>query len=151
MVMVYAVTNSTTARPALILNWMPDLGEWIPSVTQPPVFCWDDLTGLAEEVERCQEASKKITNAWNGYRVAKPGAKGIETWEAYQGALAAHYFRMYEPEDPKPSPAEELVHDIQTKMHSPSPEVLRKIVDQITQDLVPGKPRWKLPPKREDE
>lgn len=117
MVMVYAVVARTTARPVLVLNWLSDLGEWVPSVTQPQAFCWDDLSGLAEEVERCQEASQRILNAWKDYKLKKNGSQEEEAWEAYQGVLAGHYFRMYEPES-APSSLDELAQEIQKKKHT---------------------------------
>jgi hypothetical protein len=71
-------------------RWVKGIG-WQPFVIQPFVFCLDDVEHTAEEIRRSVLGKYETYKKWTAFLLSK----SEKLWKAYQGAHAAHYFRMY--------------------------------------------------------
>lgn len=71
-------------------SWRTGKG-WCLLVRQPTISTRHDLgTGL-EEIQRCQAGNSAADEAFEKFKKVKTN----KNWAAYQGALAAHFFRLY--------------------------------------------------------
>lgn len=78
-------------------QWVQGVG-WRGSIMQPFTFCYDDIEHMTDELKRCLQGSTKAQEQWEKYLQDKSEA----SWQAYQGAIAAHGFRMYQGEGESP-------------------------------------------------
>lgn len=77
-------------------QWVQGMG-WQPSIMQPFTFCPDDVLHMVDELKRCIQGTAETKSRWEDFQTVKTN----KAWQAYQGARAAHAFRMYSP-DPIP-------------------------------------------------
>lgn len=85
-VYVWDMDNSHIAT----FSWRKGKG-WCLLVRQPTTFTRHDLDTGLEEIKRCQAGIKAADEAFGKFKKAKTN----KNWAAYQGALAAHFFRLY--------------------------------------------------------
>jgi len=71
-------------------SWRKGKG-WCLLVRQPTLFAQHDLKMAVEEIQRCEAGIEAADQAWEKFKKAKTN----KNWAAYQGALAAHFFRLY--------------------------------------------------------
>ena len=74
-------------------QWVQDVG-WRASIAQPVTFCPDDVVHMVDELRQCLQGAIETGVRWEDFQ----NAKSDKTWGAYQGARAAHAFRMYRPD-----------------------------------------------------
>jgi len=72
------------------LSWRKKQG-WCLMVRQPATYTRHDLGHAIEEMRRCQAGILAVNKAWERYKKSKTN----KNWAEYQGALAAHFFRLY--------------------------------------------------------
>ena len=72
------------------LSWRKKQG-WCLMVRQPVTYTRHDLGHVIEEIRRCQAGIVAVKKAWECFKRAKTNKR----WAEYQGALAAHFFRLY--------------------------------------------------------
>jgi hypothetical protein len=81
------------------LHWTKRVG-WGLYVMQPPTYTQHDLQFALEELQRTSKARRAVVRAWGAFNKCR----SEKNWRAYQGAIAAHYFRMFpgmKPEEDK--------------------------------------------------
>lgn len=71
-------------------SWRKDRG-WCLMVRQPVIYTRHDLSHAIEEIRRCRAGALAADEAWQRFKKVKTNQR----WAEYQGALAAHFFRLY--------------------------------------------------------
>ena len=71
-------------------SWRKGRG-WCLMVRQPVTYTRHDLGHAIEEIRRCRAGMMAADEAWEKFKKGKTN----KNWAEYQGALAAHFFRLY--------------------------------------------------------